>query len=295
MPQAAFTVSSCELQRDGKRRAGQMPDKPVHVYVLRDPSTLQVKYVGVTCQKPRARLAVHVSAARYREKSPVRSWIKGLLKQNQRPLMEVIETVPQGGDWQEAERAWIARYRSDGVQLKNITEGGDGARGVVVTPEARAALSRALKGRKHTPEARANMATASKIRGIPKETREKAHVACRRETRSPETEAKMKALRNGLGHRCSEEVKAKMSAARKAAVAKMVPQTGANNPNSRAVIIDGVTYPTVRAAALHFNVVPTAIIYRIRRGCGSYADGNNPPVKPPGRIGRPPKSGRINS
>jgi hypothetical protein len=63
------------------------------------------------------------------------------------------------------ERALIAKYRAAGVVLVNMTDGGEGVCGKVVTPEQRAKLSAALKGRKPTPEELAAVLAAIAARG----------------------------------------------------------------------------------------------------------------------------------
>ena len=82
-------------------------------------------------------------------------------------LQPQIGILEQGtGDWQAAERKWIARYREQGYQLCNATDGGEGASpGHTKSPETRAKLSLAHKGKRHSAEARAKMSAARKGRG----------------------------------------------------------------------------------------------------------------------------------
>src|SRR5207245_4715057 len=65
-------------------------------------------------------------------------------------MMTVLEVIPPGGDWREAERRWIRYYLDAGYCLTNGTSGGDGVPDLA--PEARARIRAAWVGRKHRPE-----------------------------------------------------------------------------------------------------------------------------------------------
>jgi hypothetical protein len=256
-----------------ERPRGHLPFKPAHIYVLRDPDSLAVRYVGVTTQRPETRLGSHICDAKIRPTSHVRRWIAQLLARGQSPVMEVIETVPPGA-WCSAERRWIAHYRKVGARLTNLTDGGDGTHGLVITDAHRAALSRAHTGSKRTPAQRANMSIAAKKRGVHPVTREKAKIALRRETRSPETLEKQRRINLGrkFGPR-SDDVKAKISAKNlgKPGLA------GAENGWSRAVVIDGTRYSTVTEAARQLGLTQPAISVRLSVGTAQYAtDTGNP-------------------
>jgi len=89
--------------------------------------------------------------------------------------------------------------------------------GMVNTPETRAKLSAALKGRKHTPEHRANNSAAKKGRPL-WSPEQRAHMSITRTGRklrphSPETRAKISAAKKG--HKQSLETRAKKSATMK--------------------------------------------------------------------------------
>ena len=93
------------------------------IYLLRDPNTGVVRYVGKTRQQLKIRLAAHVR--RSKEKKTHRDcWIVGLVAGGLRPLAEVIEVA--GADWSAREIFWIAYYRACGCELTNQTAGGEG-------------------------------------------------------------------------------------------------------------------------------------------------------------------------
>jgi hypothetical protein len=135
----------------------------------------------------------------------------------------------------EVER--IAFWRALGVDLTNLTNGGEGSSGHVVSQELRSHLSNlnkgkpaAFKGRKHTEEAKAILSAKAKLRGPPKltpETIEKIAQSHRGRKRSAETCAKISAAKAGKpnwakgkpsklkGRVLPEETRLKMSEAKR--------------------------------------------------------------------------------
>jgi hypothetical protein len=97
-----------------------------HIYILKDPTTNEVRYVG-KANHPKKRYSKHVSdCQRFEPTTHKEFWIRKLLRNNQKPLLEVIETVDMS-EWKERECHWISKYKSGGVRLTNSTDGGDGA------------------------------------------------------------------------------------------------------------------------------------------------------------------------
>lgn len=64
-------------------------DVKYYLYVLRDPDTNQVRYVGC-CEKPKARLRSHATGT-YRPKW-VKIWVDALTARGKLPLMEIVGT-----------------------------------------------------------------------------------------------------------------------------------------------------------------------------------------------------------
>lgn len=139
------------------------------IYVLKDPRTDAVRYVGYT-NNLKARFKTHIQHARrclhdcYKDR-----WVRALLALNMSPVMKVIEEG-EGDGWQDAERRWIAYYK-ERAKLTNGTIGGEGGLGAVWSDEAKARLSKILTGRKRSPEGRASIARANKRRGWTSEQR----------------------------------------------------------------------------------------------------------------------------
>lgn len=124
------------------------------IYVLRDPRTDEIRYVGKTVRSLVRRLSAHIN--RSAEKRTHRDcWIAGLMSAGFRPVIEQIDTAFD--DWAEKERFWIKFYREAGTDLTNRTDGGDGTPGLEVSPEARVATSKRQAARM-TDEYRAHIA-----------------------------------------------------------------------------------------------------------------------------------------
>lgn len=79
------------------------------IYALKDPNTLDIKYVGQTSLSLYRRLTRHVSESlTKKEFSEKREWIKGLIKEELCPLIELLEVTDNPND---RERYWINKYR----------------------------------------------------------------------------------------------------------------------------------------------------------------------------------------
>lgn len=94
-----------------------------NIYILVDPSTEEVRYVG-KCNNPDERYKAHKNGARD-VGTHKRNWVESLKRRNLKPAMEIIDSVPMG-EWQYWESWWISYFRSLGCNLLNYTEGGDG-------------------------------------------------------------------------------------------------------------------------------------------------------------------------
>jgi hypothetical protein len=93
------------------------------IYILKDPITLDIKYVGKS-DNPFLRLTEHIRKSKYK-KTYKNNWINGLLDIGLKPLIEIIEKVPVS-EWSNCEKKWIHYYKNSGCKLTNLTDGGDG-------------------------------------------------------------------------------------------------------------------------------------------------------------------------
>ena len=81
------------------------------IYVLKDPESNEVRYVGKTSQ-PKTRLFHHVSISKG-QRNPREVWIHSLVSRNTPPVMEVIEECSQN-DSRERECFWIDYFKQAG-------------------------------------------------------------------------------------------------------------------------------------------------------------------------------------
>lgn len=170
--------------------------QPIFIYTLVAPSG-EIRYVGQT-PYPDRRLNHHICVAKKYQYHKAR-WISGLLETGLRPIMEIIDVVPdnEADFW---EREYIQNYRERGFRLTNFSDGGEAPmRGKKHSPETRAKMRAARLGKKMSPEARAKMSAAGLGR--------------KRPPFSLETRAKMRAA--NLGKKLSPEHCAKLSLANK--------------------------------------------------------------------------------
>lgn len=91
------------------------------IYVLIDPRNNQVRYVGKT-DNPERRLAAHLIE---KYKSHKTNWIQGLIANGLKPILTIIEEIPEGQSWEDRECYWITYHRSIGCKLTNMTDGGE--------------------------------------------------------------------------------------------------------------------------------------------------------------------------
>jgi hypothetical protein len=132
------------------------------------------------------------------------------------------------------ERERIAFWRSDGADLANKTDGGEGGSGYKHTPEAIAKVVAFHTGRKRPPETRAKLSAAAKARPPrpdaveimaranrgqkrpPFSAEHRARIGEKSKGRkmSPETRAKLLAANTGRSFVHTPETRAKLSAAR---------------------------------------------------------------------------------
>src|SRR3990167_5576743 len=96
------------------------------IYVLVDPRTQDARYVGWTFNVQK-RIRDHISKAR-RQRSHKANWLIQLERLGLRPEYMILETG--FNDWAKAEQRWIRYYRSRGVDLTNLTNGGEGVVGL---------------------------------------------------------------------------------------------------------------------------------------------------------------------
>lgn len=95
------------------------------IYVLKDNKNI-IKYVGITKNSLKTRLNGHISRSnRGVEFTHKSNWIKSLLKENIKPIIEELESVDTEVEALNREIFWIKYFKDLGVKLTNTTDGGN--------------------------------------------------------------------------------------------------------------------------------------------------------------------------
>ena len=155
------------------------------IYALLDPITKEVRYVG-KADKPSKRFRRHLRENSTEATHKAR-WIKVLLDNGLRPLLEVIDEVLQS-EWKAAEAAYISFYKEEGCNLVNGSPGGDGFGsrednpnfGKTLSASTRAKLSLARKGFRPSDQTRIIMSNSQRGRRHSAETLSKMSEAQKR-------------------------------------------------------------------------------------------------------------------
>lgn len=100
----------------------------VRIYVLIDPITKEVRYVGITTKLLRVRLANHIYDAK-KLKNHRAKWINSLLKKGLKPEILSIDSTNSIEEAFEKEKFYISSFKAYNINLVNETEGGEGALG----------------------------------------------------------------------------------------------------------------------------------------------------------------------
>jgi len=101
--------------------------KEYKLYILRDPRSGMIRYVGITEQSLTKRLIKHCRDLKYSCHRV--NWIKLLAKEGVRPDINLIKSYSTREEAIKAEIQCIKLYRGCGMELVNKTKGGDGLTG----------------------------------------------------------------------------------------------------------------------------------------------------------------------
>ena len=113
------------------------------------------RYVGQTIQSLKSRFNGHMHDAINNKKNyPVQCWIRKLLKNNIKPLIILIE---ENCTWNESEKFYIKKFKEEGHNLLNYTDGGNAFSGL-------SGKKNSFYGKKHSKDARKKMSEHAKNR-----------------------------------------------------------------------------------------------------------------------------------
>ena len=97
--------------------------KTTFIYGLIDPNTNIIRYIGKS-DKPKTRLSNHIQTSK-KSKTHKSNWINSLIKEKKKPIITILEEV-NIENWEEREKFWIKKYKDDGYDVTNFTNGGEG-------------------------------------------------------------------------------------------------------------------------------------------------------------------------
>lgn len=145
----------------------------IKIYVLKEPDTLKIRYVGITTKTLKQRLRKHLDNALYTKHNlHLCNWILKYYKNNQLPIIEEIEECVIN-IWQEREKYWITQFKD----LLNFTEGGEGSFGYKHKESSKEKIRQLKLGLKQSNETKLKRSKSLKNRIITQEHKEKISIA----------------------------------------------------------------------------------------------------------------------
>lgn len=136
----------------------------INIYVLIDPNTLRVMYVGQTKRNIKKRFIEHISKAKNgNHTDKFNQWIKSLLDNNQLPIIELVEQCNESFRVSR-EQYWISHYSC----ILNQTKGGE-----FNSEEGLLIVSSKLKGRHRDEQTRQKISQGHIGKILSNETKQK--------------------------------------------------------------------------------------------------------------------------
>ena len=126
-------------------------DRKCIVYGLMAMDAGLIRYAGQTTRTLRLRLSGHIDRARAGHRTPVHCWIRSVLDRGgEIGIVPIVEDAVL----HETEIEVIARLRDEGYDLLNLTDGGEGTPGWVMSEGQRQQASERMRRRYEDPAAR---------------------------------------------------------------------------------------------------------------------------------------------
>ncbi len=179
-------------------------DKITYIYTLEHPITGEIRYIGKTNNLKR-RLQQHLTNKR--GVNHKNCWIASLLKDNIKPIMNILDEVPIE-EWEFWEQHYISLYKSWGINLTNSTNGGDC---ITQTKEIKDKIAKALLGNKNGSANKGKAHSKETCDKISKILKDKKMTRIISDKQRKEHSEYMIGNTNWLGKKHSEESKLKMS------------------------------------------------------------------------------------
>lgn len=180
-------------------------NREVHIYVLKHPDTLEVRYVGKTVRSLSRRLGNHIANAKgNKHNKHLSNWILNILNENKKPVIELLETC-QSNNWQEREQYWISQFPN----LINLTAGGDGCVNFIHSPETIEKIRQSKIGTRHSYEFKKAM--SKRLKGVPLSAEHKSKIGLANKGKIASEETRKKLAESHKGIFQSEDTKRKRS------------------------------------------------------------------------------------
>ena len=233
--------------------------KITYFYILIDPETYKVRYVGKANNIHR-RFIAHKSTSHYRKYHSA-IWIKGLLSKGLEPIIKIIENFKYKNkyEWGNRESYWIRCYRKLGFDLTNFTIGGEGGTtygrlGKKNSPEHIAKTRAGRIGKPVKRSAVSNEKRANGIRAYHAKCKE-VGIKIKRQPHSEETKIKISNANKGKRKMFSEETRQKLREnIRKVSDLTKKPVLAINKKTGMQIF-----YPSVASASRSLNISHTGI------------------------------------
>ena len=94
----------------------------IYIYVLLDPRTNKIRYVGKTVNI-KTRFKRHLTEAKSSNISYKNNWVRGLINNGLIPIIEIIDMY-EFDDWEWLEIMWLGLLKSWGFNMTNMVEAG---------------------------------------------------------------------------------------------------------------------------------------------------------------------------
>lgn len=208
----------------------------VYIYGLLCPLSGEIRYIGKSID-PERRVKGHMSAARAGSYSHHTSrWLRKLDRCGLAPEIVVLQEVPEGDDWRQVERGWIASAIAEGWPLTNSTAGGEGLDYLSTEDRERYRENhrRAMQRYRDSPAGAAQFERMMLAANSPDVVARRSE-SIRKSCRSPEYRERMRAIGIEVGSRPS--VKSAKSAKSKAMWA---------DPQKRAILMASFSSETCK-------------------------------------------------
>lgn len=165
--------------------------KTTFIYALCEPGTRTVRYIGKTVDIKR-RLREHLKRS-VKLSTHLGCWLQRVVRAGQTPNLIVLSKV-SGRAWKAEERLYIANARMLGMDLVNLSDGGEG---VTQTPEIRKKIGDSNRGKPCSLEQREQISKTLTGRKLPKAHRRAIGKGVRGTVHGPETRRRVQAAKLG--------------------------------------------------------------------------------------------------